>query len=136
MPMASSSALPESGALLPKTSGAEGRAAQDLVEQAQPDLAEPHARRARAAGGRPTGPGAFTSSWSGRDGPGQVGVVEVEGLEGEDLLVDEGPGPGQLGLVLRLGLEVPRPSSLASFGAGTARYRVPVPGDATADPHA
>ena len=43
MPTASSSALPESGALLPKTSGASERPTEDLVHQSQADLAEPHA---------------------------------------------------------------------------------------------
>ena len=140
MPMASSSALPESGALLPKTTGAMAAAPEDLVQQSQAHLAEAHAPE---LGGQVGGPQAlaFTSSWSGRMTPRQVVVVEVEGLEGQDLLVHEGARPDQLGLVLGLGLEVPRHVTASCWiGAscrrvrGAGRYRVPVPADATVAP--
>ena len=92
-PTASSSALPESGALLPKTTGAEEAAPEDLVQQAQPDLAEAHPAELGRAGGRPTGPGPSPRPAAGRSPRASVGVVERQGLEGEDLLVHERRAP-------------------------------------------
>ncbi len=82
-------------------------ASQHLVQQAQPDLAEAHAPE---LGWQVGGPQALALHLllQGADGLQEVVVVEVEGLEGQDLLVHEGARPGQLGLVLRFGLEVPR----------------------------
>ena len=57
-PTAISSALPESGALLPKIAGRIRTGAEDLVHQAELHLAEARRRPSRAGGGRPTGPGA------------------------------------------------------------------------------
>ncbi len=85
----------------------QGAAPQDLVEQAEADLAEAHATE---LGGQVRGPQAFPLHvvLEGADGLEEVVVVELEGLERQDLLVDEGARPGQLGLVLGFGLEVPR----------------------------
>ncbi len=46
-PMASSSALPESGALLPKIARRVPAPTEDLVHQPQPDLTEPPATQLR-----------------------------------------------------------------------------------------
>ena len=58
IPIASSSALPESGALLPKTIGAEEACARGSRGGAPAAPGRSPSRRARGGGGRPTAPGA------------------------------------------------------------------------------
>ena len=53
----------------------------------------------------------------GADDPQERGVVEVERLQGEDLVADEGPHPFELGLELGLGREVPRHGASSVFSA-------------------
>ena len=113
MPAASSSALPLSGALLPKTTGPYGRLAEDLVHQAEcaPGRSPcPPSSGGRCAAHSPRDahlrPGAARSTVS------SVVVGQVEGLDREDLLAHEVAHPRELLLELGVGRRSPTPSRL------------------------
>ncbi len=102
----SNSALPESGALLPNTTGA--KKVRPSTSWRRPSRTWPNpippSSGGRCAAHRPW---LFTSSCKRRDQLISVVVVEREGLEREDLLVHECSSPVELRLVLGLGLEIP-----------------------------
>ena len=107
-PMAMSSLLPESGAWLPNTFGADPTAPEDLVHQRQLHLA---VALATELGVEMAGPQAavlhLLLERRDRALPRLVGHVVVEERERLDLLVDEGAHPLELRRELRVGREIP-----------------------------
>ena len=126
--MARTSELPESGAALPNTDGANTDAAEDLVHEAELDLAE---ALAAEVGRQVGGPQAALLDLllERRDGALEALLAELleDGLDRPDLLAHELAHPVELLLELGLRREVPRHVGTASFGSLPSR----VAGDKT-----
>ena len=114
------SELPESGAWLPKALGAERRGAEDLVHEAELDLAEALAAELGRQVRRPQAALAHLLLQR-RQRAVELRTVEVERLQRPDLLADEAAHPVQLGLELGLGREVPRHRRSPGYAACPAR---------------
>ena len=101
--------VPAVGCLHPEDRHRHHAAADDLGHQGQLELTQPLAAELRVEEGAPQALGLDLVLEMGLDHAPLVGGQLVEdGLERDQLPVDEGPHPGELLLELRLRLEVPR----------------------------
>ena len=106
IPTASNSALPESGALLPKTTGANGDCPRISCINPKPHLPEAHPAERRRQVRRPQPLGLDLLLQRADEDPHLV-VGQIQGLEREHLLADEPAHPLQLRLELGFGREIP-----------------------------
>ncbi len=114
---------------------ARGRPAQDLVEQSQLHLAEAHAPELGREVGGPH-PLALHLLLERAHDPGQIAGVAGRGSRGGGSPRPRRPGPRPAWPRTPARSRSPTPMRLPPGRDRTRRYRGPVPGDASADPHA